>query len=434
MTYPEALQYLTDLEPRGWRLGLERMQAFVERAGLLDSLGAPPGPQYVHVAGTNGKGSVTAFVQSMLLSAGFHTGAFFSPYVVDPRERVWFGREMISKDDFTEAIQRLKLISESLDDTEFSGVTEFEMKTAVGFEHWKCSRAEWVALEVGLGGRFDATNVVSPRVSVIVSIGMDHVAILGDTLAKIAFEKAGIIKPGIPVVLGEIPEEAKSVILEIAHASGSEVWALGSELLLEPLCEGRWDLQTPRSKVQLHPSLYGGIQGHNAALAYAAIELSGAASGQNVADGAEAATIPGRFQRKRFRERQFVFDGAHNAEAAAQLRQSLEAFANTQRLSKIVFVSGMVGGHEPASFFKVFEGLVDEVLLAPIQYHRAMPPDDIRAGILDHFREVLTYPNLGAAIEAAIRSTSESDLIVVTGSFYLVGDAIRFVEESLTPS
>src|SRR5205085_4767330 len=128
------------------------MQAFVERAGLTDALGAPGGPQFIHVAGTNGKGSVTAYLQSILSEAGYRTGAFFSPFVYDPRERVQFGREHISKQDLARLTEELIPIAESFSDTDFGGITEFEFKTALGFLYWKQRQCDWVALEVGLGG------------------------------------------------------------------------------------------------------------------------------------------------------------------------------------------------------------------------------------------------------------------------------------------
>lgn len=427
MTYEQALQYLTDLAPRGWRLGLDRMQEFVSRAGLTPYLGGPDGPQYIHVAGTNGKGSVTAFVQSMLLAAGHSTGAFFSPYVVDPRERVWFGKEMISEEAFTRAIERLAPIAESLDDTEFGGVTEFEMKTAVGFEHWMRRGAEWVALEVGLGGRFDATNVVTPRVSVIVSIGMDHVQILGDTLEKIAFEKAGIIKPAVPVVIGDMAPEARDVIAAVANNAGSCVWRFDEDICLRPLSEGVWSVTTPRSTAVLRPSLYGDVQGHNAALAYAAMELAGAGSGQDLADGLQFAGLPGRFQRLNVREREIILDGAHNAEAAENLCKSLRAYLRSRPGARVTMVSGMVAGHDPAHFYGPFQGLAGAVHLAPIDFHRAVAPEVLKDTIGGLFEEVTAHKSLNDAIQAAFASAEASDVILVTGSFYLVGEVIRLL-------
>ena len=432
MTYEEALRYLTDLAPRGWRLGLDRMQEFADRAGLSQFLGGLSGPSFIHVAGTNGKGSVTAFVQAMLLAAGHRTGAFFSPYVVDPRERVWFDNEMISEADFTRAIERLAPIAAGLDDTEFGGVTEFELKTAVGFEHWRLCDADWVALEVGLGGRFDATNVVTPRASVVVSIGMDHVQILGDTLEKIAFEKAGIVKPGIPVVVGEMQDSARNVILELANAAGSPVWRFGKEICLEAVSERAWRVDTPGSSVILRPSLYGEIQGHNAALAYAAMELSGAGGGQDVADAAERASLPGRFQRMEVRGREIILDGAHNSEAAENLCTTLRRFLAGRPDARVTMVTGMVSGHDPAHFYRSLQGLAVSVHLAPIDFHRAVPPAELKIAIGALFDELFAHESLEDAMDAAIASTGASDVILVTGSFYLVGELIRLLQSAPT--
>src|SRR6185436_18334668 len=234
MTYDEALAYIASLAPRGWRLGLDRMQAFVDKIGMQDALGAEGGPQFIHVAGTNGKGSVTAYLQSILVEAGYKTGAFFSPFVYDPRERVQFGRELISKEDLAKLTEELIPIAESFSDTEFGGITEFEFKTALGFLYWKRKQCEWVALEVGLGGRLDATNVVTPKASIIVSIGLDHTNILGHTLAEIAYEKAGIIKPKVPVVVGQMPHEALEVIERAAAEREAPIWRYGKEIRYQP--------------------------------------------------------------------------------------------------------------------------------------------------------------------------------------------------------
>ncbi|MBC8064854.1 MAG: bifunctional folylpolyglutamate synthase/dihydrofolate synthase, partial [Chlorobia bacterium] len=231
MTYEKALAYIASLETRGWRLGLDRMQEFANRLGLPGSLGEVGGPQFIHVAGTNGKGSVTAYLQSMLIESGYSTGSFFSPFVYDPRERVQIGRRLIPKSIFALLTEWIRPFGESLTETKFEGVTEFEFKTAMGFQFWKEMEAEWVALEVGLGGRLDSTNIVTPRCSVIVSIGKDHTHILGDTYHQIAEEKAGIIKPGVSVIVGEMPEEALLTILKIAQERGSEAWVFGREIL-----------------------------------------------------------------------------------------------------------------------------------------------------------------------------------------------------------
>jgi dihydrofolate synthase / folylpolyglutamate synthase len=422
LNYQEALDYIASLAPRGWRLGLDRMEEFVRRAGLTESLGDGSSPKFIHVAGTNGKGSTTAMLQSCLAEICPFSGSFFSPYVVDPRERVQFGREMISEGELTSITDYLKPIGESLSETEFGGVTEFEFKTAIGFEYWKRKQCDWVALEVGLGGRLDATNVVTPAVSVIVSIGYDHVNILGNTLKEIAFEKAGILKPGVPGVIGQMDDEARSAIEEYANKIGAPLWRVGYEIQYDKVDAGV-RITTPRSELELMPSLFGDIQLHNAALVYAALELAGLATDkQKIRKGVSTAYIPGRFSVIGHEGREVIFDGAHNAESAQVLAKML-----TQAGKKdMICVTGMLTGHEPQHFYEALKPFVKHFHVAPVDFPRTRS-----AGELAHELRVMgcnafTNENATAALKAAMASSVDND-ILVTGSFYLVGEIMRLV-------
>ena len=295
--YQQSQDYIASLAQRGWRLGLDRMSEFARRADLAGSLGAENSPKFIHIAGTNGKGSVTAMIQSCLVEEGYRTGAFFSPYVVNPRERIQFGRNLISERELAEIATKLLPIGESLSESEFGGVTEFEFKMAMGFEFWKQKKCEWVALEVGLGGRLDATNIVQSAASAIVSISYDHVSILGSTLKEIAHEKAGIIKPNVPVVVGEMPDEAFFKIEQTALELGSPLWKVGREVQWQNRESGVL-ISTPGSTIEVSPSLFGEIQHHNAAVAYAALELAGPSRDKSkVQRGFASAYLPGRFER-----------------------------------------------------------------------------------------------------------------------------------------
>lgn len=417
MTYEQALAYVAGLEPRGWRLGLDRMRAFLEKAHLTESLG-PTEPAFFHVAGTNGKGSVTAFLQSMLVEHGFRTGAFFSPYVVDPRERVQFGREMIPRDDFAEIVDRLRPVAESFTNSEYGGISEFEFKTAVGFEFWHVRDAEWVALEVGLGGRLDATNVVQSRCTVIVSIGLDHTQILGETYAKIAYEKAGIIQAGVPLMLGETPEEARAVIVGIATELGAPVWEVGREIRYE-LSDGRVLVTTPFGETTVRPSLAGSIQVHNVALAVAAMQ-SAVPNVDSAAlqRGASTAYIPGRFQELTIRGRRVLVDGAHNADAAKVLRRMILE-KDPGPYSAVV---GMTVGHEPEVFLREIRDVVESVHVAPISFHRAQSPEAIASEARKLGMKAEVHGSLEQAFEGAM---SDGRDVLVTGSFYLVGELLR---------
>jgi dihydrofolate synthase / folylpolyglutamate synthase len=420
VTYREAVAYLESLAPRGWRLGLDRVSEFVRRAGLSDLVAGREGTRFIHVAGTNGKGSVTAFLQSMMVESGWRTGAFFSPYVVDLRERVQLDRTPISRPAFARLATRLRPIAESLSDTEFGGVTEFEFKTALGFEAWRVRRCEWVALEVGLGGRLDATNVVEPAASMIVSIGLDHVGILGDTLGQIAAEKAGILKPGRPAIVGDLPPEALEPTLRRAAELDCQVWRWGREIRVEEMAAGACRVRTPRSEAALDPSLLGPVQFHNAALAYAAMEIAGAGADIDaLVRGAASAALPGRFQLIRTQDGTVLLDGAHNRDAAVQLRRAIDRHWKGHP-PRMALVLGMTQGHDADPFLLPLRERLVAIHAAPIRFHRGREAEDVA-------REVggKAHRRMRDALKAARDDAGADGVVLVSGSFYLVGEALR---------
>lgn len=399
------------------------MEEFARRSGLISSLGDGNSPKFIHVAGTNGKGSTTAFVQSCLEAQGFRTGAFFSPFVIDPRERVQYGREYIGKDELAEVATFLKPIGESLSETTFGGVTEFEFKTALGFEYWKRKQCEWVALEVGLGGRLDATNIIEPASTAIVSISLDHVNILGNSLREIAFEKAGIIKEGKPVVVGVVPPDALETIEQVANEKSAPIWRLGREVRWESR-GGRVTISTPGYSVTVEPGLFGEVQHHNAAVALAALELGGAIRNiEHVVEGFRTASIPGRFQRVTFEGKQFVLDGAHNQDSAKVLAHLL----SEAQIRPKICITGMLTGHVPEDFYSSLKGLVDEFYAVPIDFHRTMDPDDLERVLNAMGLRAKAFKTIEAALSAAC-SIEETEAVLVCGSFYLVGDVMRLIQ------
>lgn len=416
MSYEEAVAYLSTLQQRGWRLGLDRMEAFLRAANLDNNLGSGM-TQYLHVAGTNGKGSVTAYLQSILVEAGYATGAFFSPYVVDLRERVQFGRAFIGPDDFARHVSELAPIAAVLE-AEYGGVTEFEMKTAVGVRYWTERQCVWVALEVGLGGRLDATNVVTPAAAGIVSIGYDHTAILGNTLGEIATEKAGIIKPGRPAVSGDLPPEALTAVERRVDETKSPWWRWGREVNLTG--SGPFTVETPEGIFEgLTPGLVGAPQPHNMAVAVAMAVISGAVTDADaLRRGVALASLPGRFQRLRFGGHTFILDGAHNAESAQQLRKSLDQHYPGERFT---LITGMVDGHDPEGVMAPLRDVVERTYAAPIDFYRALPPEKLAPYC------VVATP-CTTAEEAIQGALTHPNPILVTGSFYLVGDVLRTVE------
>lgn len=422
LSFEEAVARLGAYQSRGWRLGLDRMQEFLHRLSLDDKLGAPGGPQYIHVAGTNGKGSVCAYLQSLLHEQGFIVGATYSPFVYDVRERVQLGRDLISKNDFARLAETLLVVGETLEGTDFGGPTEFEMKTALGFLYWAEKKADFVALEVGLGGRLDATNVVDPACSVIASIGLDHTEILGGTLALIAREKAGIIKPGRPVIVGEMHNEAREVIEQIAQENDSPVWHFGRDV--------RWEHDTVITPTHeygdLWPGIKGVMQGHNLSLAVAAMEIVGAVKDESkLKRGAALAELPGRFDLIQYHGRTFILDGAHNPQAAMHLVDTLR---EEWMATRMPLITGRIEGHEVKPFFDALEPVIAKPYVAKIDFHRAMDPDEVIGKAGHALRSATAFQSTRSALEACIRDTKEGDTILVTGSFYLVGEVGNLIK------
>jgi dihydrofolate synthase / folylpolyglutamate synthase len=280
----------------------------------------------------------------------------------------------------------------------------------------------WVALEVGLGGRLDATNIVTPKVSVVVSIGYDHMSILGNTLAEIAFEKAGIIKPGIPAVVGKMAPEALLSIEKHASENDAELWRVGREVEFTKTKAGV-RVSTPGSTAELTPSLFGDIQLHNAAVAYAALELAGFAKDQAaIQRGIASAYIPGRFTTQVIGDTTFILDGAHNYDSARALAQMLFQ----SNLTGLTCITGMLTGHEPAEFYESLRDYVDQFYVVPIDFYRTRNAEELAGELSAMGFETRTFKNTKAALEAA-QNLSESKTVLVTGSFYLVGEAMRLV-------
>lgn len=417
LSYEDAAAYLSTLQKRGWRLGLDRMEEFARRCGVFEDLGSGH-TKFLHIAGTNGKGSVTAYLQSILVESSLRTGAFFSPYVVDLRERIQFGRDLIPKRDFARLMAKIIPIVESMDDSDLGSVTEFEVKTALALMYWKEMACDFVAIEVGLGGRLDATNIVHPAACGIVSIGYDHMAILGNTLGDIATEKAGIIKPGIPVVTGDLPSEALEAVARKVDEVGSPWWRWGCEVVLEG--SRPYVVHTPAGSIEsLTPGLEGAPQPHNMAVAVAMILAAAVpTTPEDIRRGVACAFLPGRFQRLEHDGHLFVLDGAHNGESALQLAASLHrTFAGRN----FTLITGMVDGHEPDLVYRPLWEFIARTFVAPINFYRALPPIDLVSRVPNG----TPTASVDEAIDAALAHDSP---ILVTGSFYLVGDVLRALE------
>lgn len=429
MTYQESLEYLDSLLKFGIKFGLERITA------LAGAMGNPEKQlRVIHVAGTNGKGSTCTFVASILREAGYRTGLYLSPYVYDVRERIQISGEMISEDDFAALASEIRPVAEEIGKTDLGPVTEFEVKTMMAFLYFARKQVDFAVLEVGMGGRFDATNIAEPLVAVITNISLDHCERLGDTTEKIAFEKAGIIKTGSVVVTAVDDEAAWKTILRRCHEEGTEVWrvmssqakAAGASADLQLRYSSKGDAFSLRGGeielTELRPGLKGKFQHVNAATAAAAIfsleRYEVRVTPQAISAGIANAYIPGRLQVLRERPA-VVIDGAHNPDAAEKLAKAVpEEF----RYRKLILVIGMIQTHPPEEVLAKLVPLASKVIATQSGWMKASPAEAIADAARTLGADVETVGNVPDAVKRALELADPEDLVLVTGSFYTIGE------------
>lgn len=405
------LERLFALKPRGAKFGVDRM------ARLTDALGHPErATPWIHVAGTNGKGSVSAMLDAILHAAGWRTGMFTSPHLVRIGERVQVDRVPLTDRQVVALADELHPIADRLAAANADDQPAFfEYMTAMAFVQFSRSRCDIGVLEVGLGGRLDATNVVTPEVAVITSIAMDHAEILGDTLEKIAREKAGVIKPGIPVVLGRMPAEAESTIRRVAADRGAPVISVREEF-------GEGVTGYP------HTNLEGDYQRWNAATATLAARALGArwrVTAEAIDGGLAHVDWPGRWQRVQLGGRRLILDASHNPEGAAVLDSNLARLVAETGRAPIV-VTGVLGTVRARPLIEVIARHAAEIRLVMPQQPRACSFAELEALIPSNYRgrvirdsvEAL-FPRVG---ECAVGTAD--DVVVVTGSIYLLGEVM----------
>ena len=424
---PGALtEWLFSLKGPSLKWDLETARAFVHWLG--DPERTFPA---VHIAGTNGKGSVGAFINAIALESGLSAGLYTSPHLVRPEERIRINGTDIDTGEFCALVERLRVeASTALAAGELPRHPSFfEMMTAAAFVAFAEARVGLGVIETGLGGRLDATNVIVPRLTVITTIGLDHVKTLGGTLAAIAREKSGTIKPGVPVLAGWIGARPRAVIEEHARAAGAPLHVADSELRLRVRRDGAFDLRTPQRVYEgLRPALAGPHQVRNAALAVRASELLVAAGipllVERAARGVAAVRWPGRFERIG----RFLLDGAHNPDGARALSRTL-AERDAAGRPRRVLVFGVTEGRDPARLLAPLAPHVDRLIVTAPGIAKAVDPARVHARLSAAFAGLA--PALAAAPHTALASAEElagpDGEVPVAGSLYLVGDARRIL-------
>jgi dihydrofolate synthase / folylpolyglutamate synthase len=390
-TYRDALAWLYGTQRFGIKLGLENVQR------LFRELDVPAkGQRIVHVAGTNGKGSVCAMIDAVCRAQGHRTGLFISPHLVTYRERIRVDGEMIAEDQVAKGLATIRTLVNSWE----PHPTFFEITTALALIHFKERACEVVALETGLGGRLDATNAVEPVVAVITPIGYDHQSWLGNTLEEIAAEKAGIIKARIPVV--SAPQEPGSEKVLRARATECEA---PIEIVREPY-------------VKSPVALAGAHQRENASLALAALRRGGIAiEEQAIARGLAGVDWPARFQRW---DERTIIDGAHNPAGASRLAQTWREQFGPERATVILAV---LSDKDIRGICEALAPISDHVILPKIRSERALDPEAL-AQILSTITPTLQSSITASIADAFELARARPNRILLTGSLHFAGEAL----------
>jgi len=409
----DVLKYLYFTRPYNtMKIGLFRIEQLLSRMGNPHS-----GVKYFHVTGSNGKGSVTTFLEYLTHMHGHDVTGFYSPHLSTILERFHYNTENITEEDFVEAANTVRPYAEAMDKIgEEFAPSFFEYMTAMYFYLTKAKGVEYGSVEVGLGGRFDSTNVLIPEVSVISTISLEHTNVLGNTVEEIAFEKAGIIKPGKPVVIGEMPEGAKQVIRNIATQRGSKVYEFGRDFSAEVVeytfNRNVYNYHGEDDVRNIQVQLNGQHQLYNFAVALKAFEIVHPLDEENVRTAFSKAFIPGRFELLDG----FILDGSHNPQAAQNFAENIELYFPNQRRAALF---GILDDKDKESVLRILGPKFDKMIITL--------PRSKRANRIEETYEIAKKYCKNVAIEldpiVGLEKLREidADSKFITGSFYLIG-------------
>ena len=423
-----AIDKIHEFQRFGSILGLERMNS------LLKLLGNPQDElKIIHVAGTNGKGSTCRYIYSVLQAAGYKTGLYTSPFLEFFNERIELDGKYISDDDLAEYTDRVLKCAEIMVARGEQSPTEFEVITAIAFLYFKEKGCDFAVMEVGLGGRGDSTNVCkSPLISVITSISYDHTDRLGNTLAEIAAEKAGIIKEGCPVVTSAEADEALKVIEEKAAECGSmyfETRHIPYTVRAKSLEGISFDTVIQGVSFEnIELSMLGEHQIKNAICALSALNIleeqgDVALHRDAIYRGLKAARQTGRFEVMSAKDEKpiVVIDGAHNPDGASALRKAVNEYLTGK---KILMVTGMLADKDTGSILKEFTAITDSFISTEPENPRKMDAESLKAEIEAMGADCESFPDCREAVRAAAERGKDFDAVLYAGSLYMIG-AIR---------
>jgi len=433
MNYRQAIDYINSYTAYE-KIGMPHDPAFYDLRRvdeLLSLLGDPHRKAgSVHITGTNGKGSVAVMLASALTAAGYSTGLYTSPHLHSWRERIRVDGEPISEAELAHLVADLRPRVEAVNQrANYGQLTTFEFLTCMAFACFGQKGVKFQVLEVGMGGKFDATSVITPLVAIITTIGLDHTDVLGSTVAEIAAEKCGIIKPGITVVISPQPPEAAEVIRQTCAERGAELITVGKDVswrsLSSDLDGQRLRVKGRKGSYELSIPILGEHQLVNAATAVATLEVLADKGfdipAESIARGFAKVEWPGRFQVLR-RNPPVVVDGAHNIDAARSLKKALRQYFDFERG---ILVMGASDDKNIAGVVAELVPIFDRVIVTRSRHPRAMAPAPLAAEFARHGLKALIAEDVPSALSQALAMAGEKELVCLAGSLFIVGEALE---------
>lgn len=421
MNYSEAMNFIANTSRFGMNFGLSRVEK------MLELLGNPQNKiKCIHIAGTNGKGSTTAMITSILKEEGYTVGMYTSPYLEEFEERIQINGVNIPKERLAELVSKIKEVSEQIVSLGFDNPTQFEIITAIMFLYFAEENVDYAVIEVGLGGRLDATNVIDPILVVITSISYDHMNILGETIEEIAGEKCGIIKNS-PVVTYPQVEEAMKVIEEKCKEKSVQLIKTSENSIKEVIINKNDNTQKIKLEVgnelkEYKLALIGKHQVRNAMVALNAIEifktLGGRVREESIKAGLENVKWIGRME-KLNKNPMVVIDGAHNIDGIRTLKESIKEYFS---YNKLILILGILGDKQVKEMVNTIGSLGENIILTEPHNERAESLDVMESYLKEGNKNVYKIMNYREAYEKALELANDDDLVLICGSLYMIGD------------